>query len=448
MPSTTTVYVLIILAFILFTFVLRRSSFYYHSGGCALRGEDKRMGGASQVYENYIAIRVDIHTYIDGDQNCGWQMVSHEFVSRVKNSAHLWFCQQNCPLLARTCQGDDGSGMWYRFVTTHEQEVVEGLFVHVEDHDITDTRAIEYAHYHGINACIIVTPSGFYFVINHQFIDGVTALRFLRDLTDSPETLHVPEIRYVPIVSDLIRMLPIVPSCMRLMYAYSNRRTAREFRMTTPTGQPVIRYMQYVHLNTAHIRRIRTHVQCSFACVMSAWAACCLFRRLDEDEGEGCPVIDTLRVAVIHTMSGACRFNNYGVVIADVSRPANLYTKGGYTGLIEAANELRDGLHASRMMSVASYIAINAHAIGVNTVQGIDLLVSGVPLSCKSDGKILGRRIVRCTEFNPFTSYPAYIMYVGTNLDTHVSWTSTIPGTTFIPTHTIDPTGCSDVQDD
>ena len=365
-----------------------------------LSGIDHRMGGRPEWERNYLVIRVCL-----GET----RGVRAALLDRAEAAARLTRQDPAFAMFrARLCKS---SRYAYEYTP-------DGLVVLALDCDQTDDQMIARTSGREATALLGVHAHGFLLCINHQFVDGITALSLLRTMMDVPEVYDLRRpVRYLPLLSELYHL----PRILRFLCATKPTRYLSYVDHTRVDPSPA--YLSE-SLPIAWLKGYKARAAVSFGSVMSAYITWRLFRAR--------PSIPALRVGVIVGLRGARRFNNYGVVYWEQPRPEEAEPANKEEVFLAYIHQTQSLFAAAYGMAEMTYTignAYNTEGTGSNT----DVLISGLPLSTRHDPTFCGCPIVRTTEFVQHASVPFYVMHVGTSTTTHLSWSIRDGCTTSVP---------------
>jgi len=390
-----------VLCVLLVVYICLQYSVVYWNPYQHLSGIDHRMGGSVEWERNYLVIRVCLDEAHDLRAALLGRAEAAALVTRQDPAFSMF--------RARLSGGSSGYAYEYTGLGLGVLAIAPGL---------TDEQMITHASGQRATAVLGVHAHGFLLCINHQFIDGITALSLLRTMMDVPEVYDLRRpVRYVPLLSELYHL----PRILRFLCATKTTRYLPYVDHTRVEPRPA--YLSE-SLPIAWLKAYKTRTAVSFGSVMSAYLTWRIFKAQ--------PSVPALRVGVIVGLRGARRFNNYGVVYWEQPRPYTEEPANKEQAFVSYIQQTHSFFAAAYQMAEMTYTignAYNTESTGSNT----DVLISGLPLSTKRDPTFCGSAIVRTTEFVKHASVPFYVMHVGTNTTTHLSWSIRDGSTTRVP---------------
>jgi hypothetical protein len=382
----------ILICCVIVSYICLQATIFYRNPMQQLVGIDRRMGGRTAWESNYLVIRVHLET--DG-------VDAREIIMIRARAA------------ARRTRHDPVYRMFRaRLLTEFSYEYTdEGTLVFDPEEDQwSDTQMIARTSSTGATSAIAVFGHGFLFCINHQFVDGISALALVGTMMDVPEVAQLrSRSLYVPILSEVYHL----PRIVQFLCA-----------TTVTRNLPYLPDVTYVSesMSITWLKACKKQAVVSFSSVMAAYVTWRIFNAH--------PTVTTMRIGLIVGMRGASRFNNYGVVLWNQQRPVSTDDKQqGFLAYIHATNTLIVEAYAGAEMTYTIGNAYNSESAGTNA----DVLISGLPLSTQREPTISGFPIASTTEFLAHASTPFYVMHLGTKDHSHLSWSIRDGTTTQVP---------------
>ncbi len=161
----------------------------------------------------------------------------------------------------------------------------------------------------------------------------------------------------------------------------------------------------------------------SFNVVFSALMVLQLFGSTDRDR---------LCVGLAVAFRNESRFNNFSAVAFEIHRPPTSETPTTLDDqVVDMVRHLRSKMNDAMPMIPLLYSITNVYNIDVSLNKTIDVLLSGIPMSTKTELSIDGTRVSELDGTMPYHTSPVYIQYL--------SHTRHVFVTTHLRTNDVDP---------
>ena len=264
--------------------------------------------------------------------------------------------------------------------------------------DIISIEEVErYAINQNATAVLFYTNRGLCLCCHHLFFDGVKAYNLIQEVFDHDHKFKVENFAYIPLVHEIGLLLNsghyLFPSQRYLTYDVEYKETSdyRPLRM---------RHRLSVYKDIK--QRCTTKV--AFTSVFISKMLRYIFRSTG---------VAFLSFGVLVGMNSKCRFNNYGVITCEMSRP------GKDEGSTAYAMRVHKTIERRKEMAVASFIGSNIHGMDMKYGE-IDILFSGMPMTLDKQISIAGSRLKTVESNMRYTSMPIYCGYLSCDRYVHI----------------------------
>ena len=261
-------------------------------------------------------------------------------------------------------------------------------FLHrVEAINIDDVE--RYAIRQHATAVLFYTDRALCLCCQHLFFDGVKAYNLIQDVFDNDHRFAIDPFLYVP----LLHELRLFAGCG----AY-----------TFPTQRYLTYDVDYTRSRAYRPLRLRHHLaaykkvkaRCTTKVAFASVVISKMLRHLFRVTG-----VAFISFGVLVGMNSNCRFNNYGVVVCEVSRPDEGEGPAAYAMRVHKTIDKR------KEMAMASFVGSNIY--GMDMMYGeIDVLFSGMPMTLDKPITVNGSRLKQVDSNMRHTSMPIYCGYL------------------------------------
>lgn len=368
----------------------RKAQQFHTNPDRVLLGEDRRMYGS--WVENFLLFRFDF----DAD------------IPSVDDRLRKWLVKLlNDPKHVIRCRAHATEARYF-YDTTPTSTLVERTLLRTDDFD--DRRLRGLVANKDVSFLIAYNDRTLGFLANHQFIDGMGAVRILNTLFDDDvRSVQLPKFRYVPVLTDLalVRHLP-----------HLARKTRRElaYAPSWKVSDDAIIMHRRESLETFKARK--TSLNVSFVSLMTATALRSIFDASDAKR---------LSVGVLAAFESNARFNNYGLITTTIERPSARESERVFVTSID--RELR----RRKSMALTTFLVGNVYNADAISYGGVDVLISGMPISIGSDKRAKALRIGQIARldtarvYHRFSATPVYFLHLSDDRSIHYTMTLRSP---------------------